>query len=162
MSIFLVAVMFAAVMQTVGAGRMAHYKTVGRHRGLLLSQQLLSEIQQHGYEDPDVATVSLGVDAGEVATDRADFDDVDDYTGWFASPPQDMAGLTDPGQDAWSREVSVVWVNPSDLGQISVVETKAKRIIVTVKHNGLIMSELTLVRTNAMPQVDRGAGQEPT
>ena len=63
MSIFLVAVMFAAVMQTVGAGRMAHYKTVGRHRGLLLSQQLLSEIRQHGYEDPDVATVSLGVDA---------------------------------------------------------------------------------------------------
>ncbi len=155
MSIFLVAVMFAAVMQTVGAGRMAQYKTAGQRRGVLLGRQLLSEVQQHRYEDPDAPTVALGVDAGEFATDRQTYDDVDDYDGWFASPPQDENGATEPGQDAWSREVSVNWVSPSDLGQISVVETKAKRIIVTVKHNGLVMSELTFIRTNAIPQVDR-------
>jgi hypothetical protein len=155
MSIVLVAVMFAAVMQTVGAGRMVHYKTSGQRRGSLLARQLLAEILQQAYADPDTASVALGVDTGEDASDRADFDDVDDYGGWLASPPQDRDGTTEPDQDNWSREVNVAWVNPLDVGQTSGVETKAKRVIVTVKHNGLVMSELTVVRTNALPHVDR-------
>jgi hypothetical protein len=155
MSIVLVAVMFAAVMQTVGAGRMVHYKTSGQRRGSLLARQLLAEVLQQAYEDPDTPTVTLGIDTGESASDRGDFDDVDDYDGWIASPPQDRDGTTEPDQDSWSREVHVVWVDPLDLGQISGIETKAKRVIVTVKHNGLVMSELTVVRTNALSHVDR-------
>jgi type II secretory pathway pseudopilin PulG len=155
MSIVLVAVMFAAVLQTVGAGRMSHYKTTGQRRGVLLGRQLLAEIQQHRYEDPDVPTVAPGLETGEGASDRMDFDDVDDFEGWFAQPPQDTDGSTEPDQDDWSREVSVDWVNPTNLEQASVTETKAKRIIVTVKHRGMVMSELTIIRTNAMPYVDR-------
>jgi hypothetical protein len=155
MSIVLVAVMFAVVMQTVGAGRMAHYKTSGQRRGSLLARQLLAEILQQAYEDPDTPTEALGIDAGESASDREDFDDVDDYHGWIASPPQDRDGTTEPDQGNWSREVRVAWVEPVDLGQTAVIETKAKRVIVTVKHNGMVMSELTAIRTNALPHVDR-------
>jgi hypothetical protein len=155
MSTILVAVMFAAVVQTVGASRMVHYKTGGQRRGSLLARQLLAEVLQQAYEDPDTPTVALGIDTGESASDRGDFDDVDDYDGWIASPPQDRDGTTEPDQGNWSREVHVAWVDPLDVGQTSVIETKAKRVIVTVKHNGLVMSELTVVRTNALPHVDR-------
>jgi hypothetical protein len=155
MSIVLVAVLFAAVMQTVGAGRLAHYKSSGQRRGSLLARQLLAEILQQDYEDPDTPTLTLGIDAGETASNRLDFDDVDDYDGWVASPPQDRDGTTEQNQDDWSREVQVAWVKPLDLGQTSGVETKAKRVTVTVKHKGLVMSELTSVRTNALPHVDR-------
>ena len=72
MSIVLVAVMFAAVMQTVGAGRMAHYKTSGQRRGSLLARQLLAEVLQQAYEDPDTPTVTLGIDTGESASDRGE------------------------------------------------------------------------------------------
>lgn len=154
-SVVLVGVMFAGVVQTVGAGRMMHYKTGGQRRGAVLARQLLAEILQQSYEDPDVPTVALGPDAGDFGSARTGFDDVDDYEGWSKSPPRDRYGGGKSYLADWSREVSVNWVDPADLGQTSVTETKAKRIIVTVKHRGLVMSELTAVRTNALPHVDR-------
>ena len=154
-SVVLVAVMFAAAVQTVGAGRMIHYKTGGQRRGAILAREILAEILQQSYEDPDVPTVTLGLDAGDSGTARTGFDDVDDYEGWFASPPIESYGGSESYLEDWSREVSVTWVDPNDLGQTSVIETKAKRIIVTVKHKGLVMSERTAVRTNALPHVDR-------
>lgn len=153
-SVVLVAVMFAAVVQTVGASRIVGYKTEGHRRGSFLGRQLLAEILQQAYQDPD-GPAPLGVDTSELALDRELFDDVDDYDGWYASPPEDPDGSTEPDQDDWSREVRVVWVNPADVGQGSGVETGAKRIVVTVKHKGMVMSELTAVRTKAFPRVDR-------
>ncbi len=155
MSVVLVAVMFAAVMQAVGASRMLRYKTGGERRGALLARQLLAEILQQSYEDPEGPSGTLGLDAGEAAVNRLDFDDVDDYDGWFASPPQAKNGTPESDQVGWSREAAVAWVNPADLGQVSVVETKAKRVVVTVKHNGMTMAQLTAVRTDALPHVDR-------
>ena len=134
---------------------MMHYKTGGQRRGALLARQLLAEILQRSYEDPDVPTVALGPDAGDFGSARSGFDDVDDYEGWFASPPRGRTGGSEFHLADWSREVSVTWVDPADLGQTSAIETKAKRILVTVKHQGLVMSELTAVRTNALPHVDR-------
>lgn len=154
-SIVLVAVMFAAVMQTVGASRITNYKTRGQQRGVLLARQLLAEILQQGYEDPDVPTVALGLDAGESGSNRYDFDDVDDYDGWSASQIQDKDGLKEGNLQDWSREVSVTWVNPTNLGQVSLTETGAKKVVVTAKHHGLVMAEFTAVRTAAFPQVDR-------
>ena len=155
MSVVLVAVMFAAVMQAVGASRMLQYKTGGERRGSLLARQLLAEILQRSYEDPEGPSGTLGLDAGEVAVNRLDFDDVDDYDGWFASPPRDRESTSTTEQVGWSREAAVSWVNPADLAQISVVETKTKRVVVTVKHNGMTMAQLTAVRTDALSHVDR-------
>ncbi len=155
-SIVLVAVLFAAAMQTVGASRIAHYKTGGQRRGALLARELLSEIIQEPYEDPQTPSGSIGSDSGESGGDRFDFDDVDDYDGWSASPPEDKTGSPEDSLSAaWSREVSVAWVDPTDLKQVSVVETGAKIVVVTVKHRGLVMAEFTAVRTIAFPQVDR-------
>ena len=155
MSVVLVAVMFAAVMQAVGASRMLRYKTGGERRGALLARQLLAEILQQSYEDPEGPPGPLGLDAGEATVNRLDFDDVDDYDGWFASPPRDRQDMFETALVGWSREAAVSWVNPADLGQTSAVETKAKRVVVTVKHNGMTMAQLTAVRTDALSHVDR-------
>ena len=102
-SIVLVAVLFAAAMQTVGASRIAHYKTGGQRRGTLLARQLLSEILQQSYEDPDGSSGAIGLDAGESGSDRNDFDDVDDYDGWYADSPEDKDGyIEDSLDDSWS------------------------------------------------------------
>ncbi len=52
---------------------------------------------------------------GEIADDRRTFDDVDDYHGWFASPPQLRNGDPIDMYEGWSRGVSVSRVNPATL-----------------------------------------------
>jgi Tfp pilus assembly protein PilV len=154
-SVLIVAVMFVAVMATVGAARMSQYKMSGRSRGTVLVQDLMAEILQAAYEDPDTPGAFLGADVSETTSTRADFDDVDDYDGWYASPPQQQDGTVMPDLSGWSRQVGVVWINTSDTGTGVGAETGAKRISVTVKHNGMLMAHLVAVRTSAFPEIDR-------
>ncbi len=153
-SILIVAVMFAAVMQTVAAARLVRYKTDGRSRGSILAHDLMAEILQAAYEEPD-GPGPLGVDAAEVAGSRASFDDVDDYDGWTGDPPELPNGtpLSLPG--GWSRSVEVRWIVPDNLTLTSGTETNVKRIIVIVKHRTVTMARVTAIRTRAFPELDR-------
>ncbi len=154
-SVLIVAVMFVAVMSTVGAARMSQYKMSGRSRGTALAQDLMAEIVQASYEDPDGPSAGIGLDASELTASRATFDDVDDYDGWLASPPQQRDGTVIPDLPGWSRQVAVVWINKNDAANVVGGETGAKRITLTVKHNGMVMAYLVAVRTSAFPEVDR-------
>jgi hypothetical protein len=153
-SIVLIAVMFAAVMTTVGAARLVRYKTDGRSRGSTLAHDLMAEILQAPYEEPD-GPAPLGRDGGEGGGDRIDFDDIDDYDGWTSSPPELKGGTALSLPAGWSRSVEVRWISPSDLALISGTETDAKRIIVTVKHKNVTMAQVTAIRTRAFPELDR-------
>ena len=152
--IVIVAVMFAAVMTTVAAARMVRYTTDGRSRGSTLAHDLMAEILQVAYEEPD-GPGPLGVDAAELTGSRAAFDDVDDYDGWTASPPELNGGTALSLPDGWSRSVEVRWIVPSNLTVTSGTETNAKRIIVTVQHNNVTMAQVTAIRTRAFPELDR-------
>ena len=152
--VVIVAVMFAAVIQTVAAARMSQYKTDGRSRGSALAHDLMAEILQQAYDEPD-GPGPIGRDTLEFAFSRAGFDDVDDYDGWIASPPQLKDGTPLSLLAAWSRSVEVRWINSSNLSLIVGTETTAKRIIVIVKHNNVPMAELTAIRTRAFPELDR-------
>ncbi len=154
-SVLIVAVMFVAVMSTVGAARMSQYKMSGRSRGTALAQDLMAEIIQQHYEDPEDGPGSISIDSGESGGSRADFDDVDDYDGWYASPPEKKDGTPLTALTGWSREVQVKWVNPTDVVNALASETGAKRVRVIVKHNNVPMSELVTVRTSALPEIDR-------
>ncbi len=154
-SVLIVAVMFVAVMSTVGAARMSQYKMSGRSRGTALAQDLMAEIVQASYEDPDGPSAGIGLDASELTASRATFDDVDDYDGWFASPPQQRDGTVMQHLPGWSRQVAVVWINKNDTVTVVGAETGAKRITLTVKHNGMLMASLVAIRTSAFPEVDR-------
>ena len=153
-SIMIIAVMFAAVMQTVAAARIIRYKTDGRSRGSTLAHDLMAEILQVAYEEPD-GPAALGRDSGESGGDRKDFDDIDDYDDWDSEPPElkDGTPLTLPA--GWSRAVEVRWIVASNLTLTSGTETDAKRIIVTVKHNNVTMAQVTAIRTRAFPELDR-------
>jgi len=63
--------------------------------------------------DPDQPP-SFGCEPGEWSRYRASFDDIDDYAGWVAAPPEDMNGY--PNQDllGYSCVVEIQYVDPED------------------------------------------------
>lgn len=108
----------------------------------------MAEILQQAYADPVFGIGSFGLAAAEAATgDRSLFDDVDDYNGWQAGPPQYRDGTVIPGTDGYERLVSVAWVNPDDLLGVSGSETGVKRILVTVEHQGRMIVSQSAYRT---------------
>ncbi len=79
------------------------------------------------------ASLSIGPDFDEVTSTRVDFDDVDDYHGWSASPPQFRNGTALPDYNGWTRSATVEFSNiNAPGGKAAGSATGAKRITVTV------------------------------
>ena len=119
-----------------------------RSRGLLLAQDLMAEILNQPYEEPDEAA-AFGRESLEDTGKRDAFDDVDDYDGWNASPPMRADGTEIPDLADWNRSVTVRWLQPNDLTAKAVTETGIKEIAVTVTHRNVRTASLTAVRTRA-------------
>lgn len=151
-STVIVAVMLVAALNTVGASRLGAERNADRSRGALLAELLLAEIMLQPYEDSASPPGSFGKTASEVATgNRSLYDDVDDYNGWNASPPQDKDGTVLADLDGWRREVEVRWVNPSNLALGSLSDTRIKKITVAVERDGLTVALLMAIRTASGP-----------
>ena len=158
-SVLLVSVMMVAAMNAVSAAAVAQAHSSDSTRGNLLAQALMSEILVQPYSDPNVNSTTIGPDPGDTTSPatRSKFNDVDDYDGWFESPPQykngTVIGSTNPDGSitsyfpGWSRRVSVVWVNASDLKTKVNSETGVKRVTVTVAHNNAVMATCVAIRT---------------
>lgn len=147
-AIVIVGLMYVAAMNTLGATRVGHYKIARQQRALLLAHGLMAEITQQPYWDP-VNQAGLGPAAEEtVPGDRSLYDDVDDYTGWSAAPPETKDGTPLTGYDDWRRDVKVVWIDPSTLNEVGS-ESGVKRITVTVQERGVFVTELVAYRTLA-------------
>lgn len=144
----IVAVLLVAVLQTVGATGLARYKAGERATARFLADALVADITSLAYRDPGSSPV-FGLEAGETAASKVNYNDVDDYNGWSESPPLDRCGNVLPGLDGWRRSVAVAWVNANDVTQTSATETGAKRITVTVAHNGVAVATRVAIRTNA-------------
>ncbi len=113
-----------------------------------LGSDLMAEILVEPFEDTSLAPGSFGRGAGE--TERADFDDVDDYDGWTESPPQKPDGtpMTDSQYDGFQRTVTVVNVDDGTMQTVVFDGTSAaKRITVVVKRNGKPRAQLVAYRT---------------
>lgn len=157
-AMLLVSVMFVAAMSATSASAIAQAHSADKGRGNLLAQALMSEIVVQPYADPNVNSTTLGPDPGDTTSPptRSRFNDVDDYDGWFESPPQNrdgtVIGSTNPDGSitsyypGWSRKVSVVWVNPSNLTTAVSSESGVKRITVTVSHNNAVIATCFAVR----------------
>jgi hypothetical protein len=120
-------------------------------RGPALAQSLMYEILQNAYEEPATggvvsddgagsrstvnfvdthSTVRFGLEVSEAALTRADFDDVDDYHGWSASPPETRDGTALRDLAGWTRSAAVNfsgWNNETKLSDLGF-----KKITVTV------------------------------
>lgn len=146
-SMVIVAVMVSAAMNLLGATGRAKQIHVRRPIGQMLAQRLLNEVFQQVYREPVEAPL-FGVESPETFGSRAAYDDVDDYHGWSASPPQYRDGTVVVNLDDWRREVAVSWVNPTDISEELPSETGLKRITVTVTDPTGRMSQAVGVRAD--------------
>ena len=141
-----VAIMLVAALSTVGASRFVQHQAYQAERGRMLAQQLLAEIVQRPYQDPN-EPLAFGCEATESAATRTDFDDVDDYDGWSASPPEKRDGTPLTNAAGWTRTVTVQWIDPLNPGQVEAAESNAKRIEVVASYDGIPQATLYAIRT---------------
>ncbi len=148
LSAVLVSLLFVVAVQVASASNVAQYKTSERATGRMLGGALMTEILGQAYEQPGGAAGSWGLDAPELASSRANYNDVDDYNGWSDNPirNKDMSKITD--LSGWSRSVLVERVNASDLS-VAASDTLLKRITVTVKHNNVTVCTRVALKSNA-------------
>lgn len=105
-----------------------------------LASDLMEEIKSRRFDEnefPDdpVPAASLGTDAGENATDRTTFDDIDDYNGWQSHPPKTIDGNALTDFSDFTRKVTVTYVILSGSNWVaSGTATHYKEINVTVTH----------------------------
>ena len=151
-SVVIVGGLLVVALRTAGASRYGQYKTGQRQRGLLLAQELMTEILNQEYVEP-VDVARFGPETNEGGINRVIYDDVDDYHGWTASPPQQKNGTVESSLTGWTRTVQVRYVTEDDYSVTSAADTGAKRIEVEVVHNGLPVAQLWAVRTNNDQQV---------
>ncbi len=155
-SLVIVSVVLVAALSTVGASQAMRFRSDRRSRGMLLAQDLMNEILQLPYEDPD-QTPMQGLEPGDGSTDRTDFDDIDDYGGWVGSPLVHVDGTAVLNAAGFQREVSVVWLNGTDLSLTSVSETGMKRIRVKITAGGQEIVTLEAMRARVGGAVGVGA-----
>lgn len=148
-SILVVGVMFVASMSVLSQSRLSRFISADGLQGQLLADALMSEILQQSYQEPVVEFSSLGVDVSEDPEVRTMWNDVDDYEGWTASPPQDKYGTVMTGLSGWTRSVEVSYVNLSNLMTPVGADTGIKIITVLVLHNNRQVAKLCSVRTGA-------------
>jgi hypothetical protein len=120
-------------LDTLGASKIAQRTLGDRTRGSLLASALMSEILNQSYVDPNQSPI-WGLELGENSLQRSTFDDVDDYDGWSASPPQNRDGTTIPGLTGWRQSVNITPVDPETLSPTGFTDTGVRRVTVTITH----------------------------
>jgi hypothetical protein len=146
-STVIVAVMFVAVLNTVGTSRVTQQRAALVSRGRLFASTLLSEVWEQSYKDSGASPV-FGPETGESTVTRTDFDDVDDYHGWSGVPTA-KDGTALPNSAGWNQAVTVEWIDRLHPSQVQGSETNAKRITIVTKYNNVPQVTLVAIRTAA-------------
>ena len=147
-SSLLVGMVLVGAMNLLGGVIRGRMNNSDSGRGEQLAQQLLTEILNTEYEDPGGSPV-FGPEPGEQTRgDRSDYDDVDDFHNWTASPPEDRGGTILLNTAGWQRDVTVELVDPADPATVSGTDQGLKRITITVLHNERVVAELVALRSD--------------
>jgi type II secretory pathway pseudopilin PulG len=145
-SIIIVGGALVASLQAVGLAASMTRRAAEMDQASLLARDLMVEIIAQPYKDPVFDSGQIGPRPSEVDGTRALFNDVDDYHGWTASPPQSRNGAVLPNLEGWSRSVRVQWIDPTDMAP-AASDTGIKRITVAVSRNGIPRAQLVALRT---------------
>ena len=124
------------------------FGNLGRSRQVLLDQssadflalQMVEEIKQQFYRDPDGSSV-FGREPDETAADRNDFDDVDDYHNFSDCPPRQRDGNALTQYNVFTRAVSVRYVAADDFIQTAVSDEGFKEVTITISRSGQILAQ---------------------
>jgi MSHA pilin protein MshD len=147
-STMIVSMMAVATLNALGAATKSSDSIGNRAIAAGLADDLMAEIIQQPYSDPDGSAV-FGRESGESASPRSVFDDVDDYNGWTTSPPQYRDGTAIPDRTNWRQSVSITRVSPTSPTTTSGTDLGAKRIRVTVEFKNQVLADQTAIRTDS-------------
>ena len=123
--------MIVGVLNALGAIFRTYAVTDEQAQAYTLAKEMLYEIMHTPYSDPNDNAV-FGTESDESSTVRNTFDDIDDYQGWSASPPEYDDGTPYSALSNWTRSVEVAWVDVLDPNAVSDSESGLKRVQVTV------------------------------
>ncbi len=144
-SLFLVGTLMVVALEALTAATTGRTRNGNQAQGVLLAQALLNEILDQPYLEP-VDSPTFGPETGETTGGtRNAFDDVDDYDGWTASPPEGKDGTDLPLTTDWTRTVTLQWAQPNTLTASSPTDSGLKQILVTVEHKGATVATLSQV-----------------
>jgi prepilin-type N-terminal cleavage/methylation domain-containing protein len=146
-STMIVGLMAVAALNALGAATKSANSIGNRAVAAGMADELMSEILMQPYSDPDGSSV-FGHESGESVTTRSAFDDVDDYNGWNASPPQYRDGTTIPDRATWKQRVGVSRVVPANPSQTTGTDQGAKQIHVTIEYENQVLADQIAVRTD--------------
>ena len=108
-----------------------------------IAQELVEEILTRRFDELSAQSGGnwsvIGIDSGENAADMTTFDDIDDFNGWSEAMGWPYAGFT--------RTVSIIYVDDSDLEVASTRDKNYKRVNVQVSNNAVNYSTMTTVST---------------
>ena len=147
-SIALVGGLLTVSLNFIAAAATGQKNMGERGRADLLAVGLISEILNQAYMEP-IDTPVFGRESGESGGSRAEYDDVDDYDGWKSSPPENPDGTEMSQLADFEREVSVAYVDPSDLKTTILTDAGVKQVTVTVRFQGKPLSQMVALRTAA-------------
>tara|TARA_R110002072_G_scaffold243821_2_gene403086 strand:+ start:63895 stop:64527 length:633 start_codon:yes stop_codon:yes gene_type:complete len=130
-STLIVGLMMVASLKSVGGVYTTWTAAAEKHDGIALADQLLEEIMQSEYEEPDETPI-FGVESGESSGNRKDWDDVDDYLSWSHVPPKTKGNDSIPNYDGWTRTATVQLASIADPLVVPASDEGLKLITVTV------------------------------
>jgi len=130
-STLIVSILIVAAVHMFGALARGRQVVLAGYAADGLARRLLSEIGQNRFEEPDEAVV-FGPEASEIGGSRLAYDDVDDYHGWSAGPPEAKDGTAMSALAGWQRSVTVENVDADTLAPVGGTRTGLKKITVTV------------------------------
>lgn len=145
-SIILGLMITAGLRAAAGAGA-AQAISARSLTGSLLAEGLVNEVTALAYVEPS-GSATLGLDSGEVASDKTTFDDVDDFDNWTESPPKAPGGTAISGMSRWTRSVRVYRALASAPDSNSATESGLKRIEVSVSYAGKVVYKLNALRAS--------------
>lgn len=160
---FIIGVLMVAALRSLGASVSGSHRLARSSQATQLAHEMLAEILELDYEDPD-GSVTFGRESNEGSfTTRAEFDDVDDFHLWAENPPIDRDGIPlSEFNEAWHRQVTVSYVDAQDLAARVVSDAGIKRIDVTVKYNEKKIATATGFQTEAWINMIPDVGNHQT
>jgi len=108
--------------------------TASREEAGFLVINMFEEIKRQAYKDPTATDDTLGREVGESATSRENYNDIDDYQNWSATPPEDQAGQPYDQYSHLTRSVSIRYVRATDFSQPAANEG-FKEVTITISRN---------------------------
>jgi len=153
-SLIILSMMLLPAIELAAASRQGSRKLGDRRRGQALAAGMLAEILTRDYADPDDPAPVFGLEAAEAAVARTNFDDVDDYHNWSASPPEDAAGAALTGLNGWQRGVTVQYYDGVSMSGAVALDTGLKLITVTVSRDGVTLAEMQSFRADVTSVID--------